>query len=313
MGRLSLWLLLVALLWIALLANSVNGQRCIQRFDKPDNYSELAPPSRPTVVQVLFGLMAVKNVNQKEKTFRVELWIVMEWTDQRLSGFHPVNGNCSKITLVFEGRLNIWHPNFDFHSTNADIYNAMLENDKTIFEIDKTGNIKVASLVDATFQCPMIFNNYPYDRFACNITIDNLHYTYDDLVLRSSLRTSSKFDSKSNNGDSPFYLDAKKIPNGINPYFNSSTSGITINMSRIIKPYITSAYFPSVLFMLATLISFLIPPENIPGRMALLVTTLLMFINMSGDARAQSPLTSGTMIHRRSFQFRFHFSQFGAL
>ena len=34
--------------------------------------------------------------------------------------------------------------------------------------------------------------------------------------------------------------------------------------------------------------SFSIPPEIVPGRMGLLVTTLLMLINTSGDAREKS-------------------------
>ena len=38
-----------------------------------------------------------------------------------------------------------------------------------------------------------------------------------------------------------------------------------------------------------SLFSFLIPPDLVPGRMSLLITTLLMLINISGSARESSP------------------------
>ena len=37
--------------------------------------------------------------------------------------------------------------------------------------------------------------------------------------------------------------------------------------------------------------SFLIPPGLLPGRMALLITTLLMLINISGVARQNTPVS----------------------
>ena len=41
-------------------------------------------------------------------------------------------------------------------------------------------------------------------------------------------------------------------------------------------------YFPSLIFVLVSWISFSIPPEVIPGRMALLITTLLVLVNLFG-------------------------------
>ena len=56
--------------------------------------------------------------------------------------------------------------------------------------------------------------------------------------------------------------------------------------------YFISAYLPSILLILATHISFFIPPDNIPGRMSLIVTILLMFINNYAYVRGAIPLVS---------------------
>ena len=56
--------------------------------------------------------------------------------------------------------------------------------------------------------------------------------------------------------------------------------------------YFIGAYLPCILLILATHISFFIPPDNIPGRMSLIVTILLMFLNNYGNIRGTTPLVS---------------------
>ena len=91
-------------------------------------------------------------------------------------------------------------------------------------------------------------------------------------------------------GNSPFLL---KVMGGEDvQVMNYSVSVITIHMSRITTPYFISTYVPSAILVFASKISFHIPPENIPGRMSLLVTILLMFINTFGNVRNDTPLVS---------------------
>jgi hypothetical protein len=44
--------------------------------------------------------------------------------------------------------------------------------------------------------------------------------------------------------------------------------------------YITLYYLPSSLFVIVSWVSFLIPPEIVAGRMAMLITLLLVLINL---------------------------------
>ena len=98
------------------------------------------------------------------------------------------------------------------------------------------------------------------------------------------------FHKKVNNGSSPFHLTVT----GVRDFqaMNYSQSVLQIHMSRIITPYLISTYLPSAILVFASQISFHIPPDNIPGRMSLLVTILLMFINILGNVREDTPLVS---------------------
>ena len=66
-------------------------------------------------------------------------------------------------------------------------------------------------------------------------------------------------------------------------------AGFNIHLKRILVPYILNVYLPSGLLVAASWISFFVPPDIVPGRMALLVTILLMLINISSNVISESP------------------------
>ena len=64
-------------------------------------------------------------------------------------------------------------------------------------------------------------------------------------------------------------------------YFdNLSEVGFNITMQRVQQPYLLKYYLPCVAIVAVTQISFHIPPDAIPGRIALLVTQFLTLTNL---------------------------------
>ena len=57
--------------------------------------------------------------------------------------------------------------------------------------------------------------------------------------------------------------------------------------------YIITYYLPSGLFVLVSWISFLIPPDIVPGRMALLITLFLVLVNIFNNVNTNSPRPKG--------------------
>ena len=49
--------------------------------------------------------------------------------------------------------------------------------------------------------------------------------------------------------------------------------------------YLVQVYLPSCMFVVVSWVSFLIKPEVVPGRMALLVTLFLVLINIFNSVR----------------------------
>ena len=68
-----------------------------------------------------------------------------------------------------------------------------------------------------------------------------------------------------------------------------SRSGFTLIMERSPTPFFMNTYIPTALLTLSSFIGFLIPVDMVPGRMAVLVTTFLMLVNISNTERDRGP------------------------
>ena len=70
-----------------------------------------------------------------------------------------------------------------------------------------------------------------------------------------------------------------------------STVGFRIKLRREYEACVINYYLPSTIFVVVSWISFLIPPDVIPGRMGLLITLLLVLINLFNSIK-DPPATS---------------------
>ena len=61
---------------------------------------------------------------------------------------------------------------------------------------------------------------------------------------------------------------------------NYSLAGVEIQLRRHKAKYILQYYCTSGLFVVVSWVSFLVPPEIIPGRMAMLITLFLVLTNI---------------------------------
>ena len=65
-----------------------------------------------------------------------------------------------------------------------------------------------------------------------------------------------------------------------------------IHLKRILLPYVFKTFVPMTTLVMTSWISFLIPPESVPGRSGLLVTLLLVLTTFHLHELDQSPLIS---------------------
>ena len=76
------------------------------------------------------------------------------------------------------------------------------------------------------------------------------------------------------------------------PSGHYAACGFQVSMQRKQMQYQIQVYLPSFMFVVTSWVSFLIKPEVVPGRMALLVTLFLVLINIFNSVREQAPISS---------------------
>ena len=66
-----------------------------------------------------------------------------------------------------------------------------------------------------------------------------------------------------------------------------------MKLKRHLLKYLIIYYLPSGLFVVVSWVSFLIPPDVVPGRMAMLITLFLVLTNIFNMITANSPNVEG--------------------
>merc|ERR1712018_862045 len=87
--------------------------------------------------------------------------------------------------------------------------------------------------------------------------------------------------------DLPEQFHTVVIPSG-----NYSACGFQVRLQRKQMQSMFQVYLPSCMFVVVSWVSFLIKPEVVPGRMALLVTLFLVLINIFNSVRERAPISS---------------------
>ncbi len=70
--------------------------------------------------------------------------------------------------------------------------------------------------------------------------------------------------------------------------YTVDTVGYELTLTRNSISYLFTYYFPVTGMVYLASISFMIPPEMVPGRIALLVTLLLTMISLFGNVEVES-------------------------
>ena len=94
-----------------------------------------------------------------------------------------------------------------------------------------------------------------------------------------------------------YAVEIRKLPEEKQNYVaitgNFSVAGFELTLRRKVSHYIITCYLPSGMFVIVSWISFLVPPESVPGRMTILVTVFLCLVNIFNSITSKIPKADG--------------------
>ncbi|XP_012508283.1 PREDICTED: gamma-aminobutyric acid receptor subunit rho-3 [Propithecus coquereli] len=212
------------------------------------------------------------------------------WKDERLS--FPSTTNKS---MTFDHRLikKIWVPDIFFvHSKRSFIHDTTVEN--IMLRVYPDGNILFSLRVTVSAMCFMDFSRFPLDRQNCSLELESYAYNDEDLMLywkhgNKSLNTEEHISL------SQFFIEEFSASSGL--AFYSSTGWynrlfINFVLRRHIFFFVLQIYFPAMLMVLLSWVSFWIDRRAVPARVSLGITTVLTMSTIATSVSASMPQVS---------------------
>lgn len=270
-----------------------NGTKLQESICLPKNYhaTETPEPRKQFTVWCNVSVLYLNDINLKTSTFGISVGYSNVWFDKRIK-IDP-DYDDSKVTVAADSKKYLWIPGISItHDLTSEVgQNIGGGQGSHTFKVGKDGSVETFGKVKLIIGCKMNFEKFPFDKQVCKLQTMSRELTEKELVFDAIIRSDkqTKFNSEYDTKIDPFP----------NPYFvrgiiishqKFSGLGFNITFTRRYNTYMWMYFAPTAFVQAIVGISFIIPPITaVPGRMALLITTLLVQIEMLRDVEALLP------------------------
>ncbi|XP_055387563.1 glycine receptor subunit alpha-2-like isoform X1 [Condylostylus longicornis] len=261
-----------------------------------EGYDKNARPTPDTLTNVSIGLFInrISAVDENKEEISFDVFLQVLWEDKRVKFRNDINLTKPFTELQNDERHKLWVPDLYIRQLRE---MRLLKLFEEISSLRLYHNSTIALSIGATIiiKCDMDFVLYPLDVQKCPVDFSSYKYSNHEMTFRWKPGQAITFPNDF--GDGFFRLPKYVVsfttehqPHIVNYGDGDHASArLEITLSREVKSYLLENYLPSTLFVSMSWGSFVVVPEVVPGRMVLLVTTLLSLITMFDTVRNNSP------------------------
>ena len=244
----------------------------------PKGYRKGELPKMPVEINTAIEVNNIREIDDKKMTVSVEFHPSLVWADNRIvTNFTEEEKKTGKV-LNNINLEKIWKPDllienlcaFKLHSVLEDMSGLAIGNGLALGLKNETV-IWYEFSAKASVYCNFDFIRFPMDEQECNFTIGTTYPARRTIIFTFHSTDLFRFGEATQNTDD-FNLIIQTV-NGNKE--NNTKFGFTIKMSRRLQPFIMECYLPCIAIVIVSKLSFVIPLDAVPGRVALLVTQFL--------------------------------------
>ena len=249
----------------------------------PSGYRKGELPKVPVEINTAIEVNNIREIDDKKMTISLEFHPQLVWADNRIiTNFTEQEKRSGKVLNNMNLKY-LWKPDllienlceFKQHAVLEDLSGLAIGNGLALGLKNETV-IWYEFSAKAVIYCNFDFIRYPMDNQKCNFTIGTTYPASGTIIFTFHASSVFNFGKATQNTDD-FDLE---IEDGNGEMENNTKFGFTIRLSRRLQPFIMECYLPCIAIVIVTHISFLIPLDAVPGRVALLVTQFLTLTNI---------------------------------
>ena len=295
-------LIIVTFLLSAPVALGDQGMTCSSGICLPADYNKMdLPGMKPLHIDTQMFLMEIYEVNERDLTIHINLFMTFAWQDNRL------NFTSAKETSVDVDKRfinSIWTPDFYiYHMKEVEGVNGVTS--MKGLTVQKHGDsVKLFYSMEANvkFMCPMSFLHFPFESNVCKFRLTSYTFSADRMVFKAlTAKRPDKRLLQEKVRDYEVKVDYLKGNDTaqIADILNSDDSrifsvvGLKITFENLYSKYLWVYYLPTSMFTVTSWVSFLLPPTSYPSRTSLLVTVFLCQIGLFNAVIRDTPNQDG--------------------
>ncbi|XP_045111698.1 glutamate-gated chloride channel alpha-like isoform X2 [Portunus trituberculatus] len=259
----------------------------------PEGYDQYVlpktPDGGPLPVYISAKVRDIQKIDEQNMEVTIEWYLRLFWVDSGLTP--PANVTEEQWQNVAPDITEyIWLPTTYIDHAKEVTKPTLLIRPES-FRMKKSGLIRYSMSVTTRMSCPMDFSAYPFDNQVCYFRMESYQFTskqvsykwFNPTIERSNNIRLGQFDFD-------FY--------SVQQQNTSHTTGsfpllmVEVALKRRISYHLMNTFLPSGLFVCVSWLTFLVPADQIPGRMVLTITTLLTLVSMFAAVREESPKVS---------------------
>lgn len=263
----------------------------------PFSYYQLENKSLPWDYDFKFVIDEISNVNDKTQSMMISMYFAVSWLEPRLvinttatEWMEDRTGPKDQVNESPETLKYLWYPELEIYGLETFDRQRVLKEMSGV-RIMKNKTINYELNVHITISCQMNFDDYPLDAHACQFQVGSYYDTRDTVTCRAhfvyDMERQRSLQHLIEIEDLPKKFQTVDIPSGV-----YSACGFQVKLQRLQMQFVVQVYLPSAMFVIVSWVSFLVKPEVVPGRMAMLVTLFLVLINIFNSVREQAPISS---------------------
>ncbi|XP_067000675.1 glycine receptor subunit alpha-4 [Anabrus simplex] len=290
------WLVLSILISTCLLCICCKKNYTIKpRVVLPENYvKEIRPPSKkgePVNIEFSIYVVDINSINVEDMDFRVDMFVRQRWEESRLQLPDDLfEEGDDYVTLPPEFFDNLWQPDpYILNSKVSEI--AKLTHKFSSVTLFRNKTVRYAARMHAIIACQMEFQLYPMDIQVCPMYIESFSYSNQKLRLHWSedgVTVNPELKLLQYNVGQPLQLE-QTTGYMIEREANFSRLIMYFRFERQIGHHLIQTFAPSSLVVMLSWFSFWIGLDAIPGRVTLLVTSMLTLVTMFTGLKSDIP------------------------
>ncbi|XP_067214767.1 glycine receptor subunit alphaZ1 isoform X3 [Linepithema humile] len=265
------------------------------RLILPEHYvKEIRPPSEkntPVVVNFNILVVDINSINVEDMDFRVDMFVSQSWMESRLNMSQDIFEKDDDYVILPTGFFdNLWQPDpYFLNSKVSEI--ATLSHKFSLVTLYRNKTIKYSARINAIVACQMEFQLYPMDIQICPIYIESFSYNRKKLRLKwgaGGVTVNPELKLLQYDIGKPAVLE-ETIDYMLEKNGNFSRLVVFFRFERQIGHHLIQTFAPSTLVVMLSWFSFWLGLDAIPGRVALLVTSMLTLVTMFTGLKSDIP------------------------